>query len=84
MKEREEWDERREDGDERMREKKDISRVIPVYYNFGLVFIELAIIIISNNIVPTEIIAEIWEHDNISKTRSNGARNMSSCAIMQI
>lgn len=63
MKEKEEGDERGEDD-----RKEDVSRVISVYYKFGLVFISLAIVSISNNnTVLPRVIAGIWEHSNITK-----------------
>lgn len=48
------------------------SRIIPVYYNFGLIFIVLTIIHFDNTNVLTKWIAGVREHSNIAKKKSVG------------
>lgn len=47
-------------------------------FNSVLVFVMFSIIIIFNydNIVLDELIAEVWEHGNISEKKSDRERNM--------
>lgn len=43
---------------------------------FGSFFVDLAITLISyDNIVLPKVIAEIWEHNDITKKKSTGGRN---------
>lgn len=60
-----------------------------VYYNFIvcllLFFVALAIDSIGyDNLVLPKVIAALSKHSNISKNRSNGARNTSSQMLMQL
>ncbi len=48
------------------------KRIIPVYYNLGIIFV---VSVSNNKIVLTKLIAEIKAHGNVSKKKSVGSRN---------
>lgn len=53
----------------------DCLFLTPVYYTLDPFFVGLAVPVSHDNIVVARVISEIWEPGDISKMRSNGARN---------
>lgn len=53
-------------------------RIIPVYSNLGFVFVILAVILLSNhNVTLSKLIAEMWEHGDITKKKTDVASKTS-------